>query len=203
MSRSPHTHTLLPQVHTHTHPFHKLAYTSLPQASTCTHTPSTSLHTHRHTHTPLPQASRVPAPAGHRRFLQVKVSPPTPTAHSSFRAYQLSTCLQAPTDALVPGRSKRTKSTILSITRGRLQQLSDAALYLGNSTLAWQGRPRRCRWPFPFLTGLLPHRVAFHAARSHSDHTCISNSAAEDLNIRREGSLDYRNHMSLVVIRLG
>lgn len=108
---------------------------------------------------------------------------PTPT-HRCFGVHQLLTCLQAPADTAVPRRSKRTKSPALSITRGRPWQFSDAALYLGNSTLAWQGRPGRCCWPFPVLTGLLPYRVAFHAARSHSDHTCISNSAVEDLNIR-------------------
>lgn len=64
------------------------------------------------------------------------------------------------------------------------------ALYLSNSTLAW-------------AMLLVPYRVAFHGARSRSDHTCISNSAAEDLNIRPAGSLGYRNDTSRVAVLLG
>ena len=75
------------------------------------------------------------------------------------------------------------------------------ALYLSNSTLAWQGRPGQCCRAFPFLTSLLPYRVAFRAARSRSDHTCISNSAA-DLSIRPAARWDPRNYRSLVAMEL-
>lgn len=67
--------------------------------------------------------------------------------------------------------------------------LGCAALYLRNPTLAWQGRPGRC-CSFSALASPLPYRAAFREARSRSDRTCISNSAAEDPNIRPAGSLD-------------
>lgn len=69
-----------------------------------------------------------------------------------------------------------------------------SALYLSNSTLAWQGGPgdaaglSTSHQPAP-LPGSFPW------ARSRSDQHALV-ILQEDLSIRPAGSLDYRNHTS-------